>query len=399
MLPLALMAGGAGIGAGMSLLGGFMGQSSAMDAQAGMMSMYDQAVQASKTATQNAASLFQPYQLYGSSALSLLQSRLMSSNERAMANVSQRSSLQADIDRLSVANDWNSMPILTGAKASERRAQMWQQMEQERKQQLTVAQQKLSAYDREQEALSPYRQAQEAELEAQKGRINTGLDFVNQQAQELAKRAQFNLPQSLAQLRTDMSNDPIFQFRQEQGERAINRAAAARGNFLSGAALATVGDFNKQLSGEETQKYFERLLAGQTLNMQSGQMALNGAVSALNTTAGVNQMDIQNINTLAGYGLAGAQGAANVTMAGNQTNAQLQSNAAQGYQQTQLAAGQAMQQGVQGAGQAVGQMAGLAAMQSLFSAERSTTPTNGVESGALKQYVRGGNQFLVNTPR
>ena len=163
MFPL-LSAGMMGVGAGMSLLGGFMGQGAAADAQAGQLSMLEQAAQANRTAGANAASLFSPYQLYGSSALGTLQSRIMSASERQMATVQQRSSLQAEIDRLSQGVDWNSMPILTGEKASERRASMWQQMESERKQQLAIAQQKLSAYDKEQTALAPFQAEQEAQL-------------------------------------------------------------------------------------------------------------------------------------------------------------------------------------------------------------------------------------------
>ena len=70
-----------------------------------------------------------------------------------MASTSQRNSLQAEIQRLGQETDWNSMPILTGAKASERRASMWQQMEMDRKQQLAAAQAKLTAFDMEQSAL------------------------------------------------------------------------------------------------------------------------------------------------------------------------------------------------------------------------------------------------------
>ena len=95
------MGGGAMLGGGMSLLSGFIGQGAAADAQAGQLGMLDRALASSQMAAANASSLFSPYQLYGSSALSFLQSRILNSNERQMASVSQRAALQADVERLS----------------------------------------------------------------------------------------------------------------------------------------------------------------------------------------------------------------------------------------------------------------------------------------------------------
>ena len=374
-----------GVGAGLNVLGGFMGRDAANSAQGAMMSQIEMAQAASRAAAQQAAGMFSPYQLYGSGALSFLQSRLLSNNERQMAATSQRASLQADIDRLSQATDWNSMPILTGAKASERRASMWQQMEFDRKQQLAVAKGKLTAFDKEQSALAPYQAAQDAQMDETRGRINNALDLV-------AQSSNFNLPQSLSQLRSDMLNDPVFKFRQETGERAINRAAASRGNFLSGAAIASIGDFNNQLTADETDRYFNRLLTGKTAQMQA-------AMGGLNALVGANQTDVNNLMGLSQLGLNAAQGAANATMQGNAANATLSGQAAQGMMQTELAKGQAMQSMMGGLGQMAGQLAGFSLMSGMMNKPTTTGPKDGVESGALTQFVRGGQQYLVNTPR
>ena len=374
-----------GVGAGLNVLGGFMGRDAANSAQGAMMSQIEMAQAASRAAAQQAAGMFSPYQLYGSGALSFLQSRLLSNNERQMAATSQRASLQADIDRLSQATDWNSMPILTGKKASERRASMWQQLEFDRKQQLAVAQGKLTAFDKEQSALAPFQAAQDAQMDETRGRINNALDLV-------AQSSNFNLPQSLSQLRADMMNDPVFKFRQETGERAINRAAASRGNFLSGAALASIGDFNNQLTADETDRYFNRLLTGKTAQMQA-------AMGGLNALVGANQTDVNNLMGLSQLGLNAAQGAANATMQGNAANATLSGQAAQGMMQTELAKGQAMQSMMGGLGQMAGQLAGFSLMSGMMNKPTTTGPKDGVESGALTQFVRGGQQYLVNTPR
>jgi hypothetical protein len=374
-----------GVGAGLNVLGGFMAKDAANSAQGAMMSQIEMAQAASRAAAQQAAGLFSPYQLYGSGALSFLQSRLLSNNERQMAATSQRASLQADIDRLSQATDWNSMPILTGAKASERRASMWQQMEFDRKQQLAVAQGKLTAFDKEQSALAPFQAAQDAQMDETRGRINSALDLV-------AQSSNFNLPQSLSQLRNDMTNDPVFKFRQETGERAINRAAASRGNYLSGAAIASIGDFNNQLTADETDRYFNRLLTGKTTQMQA-------AMGGLNALVGANQTDVNNLIGLSQLGLNAAQGAANVTMQGNAANATLSGQAAQGMMQTELAKGQAMQSMMGGLGQMAGQLAGFSLMSGMMNKPTTTGPKDGVQNGTLTPFVRGGNQYLVNTPR
>ena len=374
-----------GVGAGLNVLGGFMGRDAANSAQVAMMSQIEMAQAASRAAAQQAAGMFSPYQLYGSGALSFLQSRLLSNNERQMAAISQRASLQADIDRLSQVTDWNSMPILTGKKASERRASMWQQMEFDRKQQLAVAKGKLTAFDKEQSALAPFQAAQDAQMDETRGRINNALDLV-------AQSSNFNLPQSLSQLRSDMLNDPVFKFRQETGERAINRAAASRGNFLSGAAIASIGDFNNQLTADETDRYFNRLLTGKTAQMQA-------AMGGLNALVGANQTDVNNLMGLSQLGLNAAQGAANATMQGNAANATLSGQAAQGMMQTELAKGQAMQSMMGGLGQMAGQLAGFSLMSGMMNKPTTTGPKDGVESGALTQFVRGGQQYLVNTPR
>lgn len=45
--------------------------------------------------------------------------------------------------------------------------------------------------------------------------------------------------------------DPGYQFRLEQGEKAINRGASARGNVLSGATMQALGNFNSGLASQE----------------------------------------------------------------------------------------------------------------------------------------------------
>lgn len=48
-----------------------------------------------------------------------------------------------------------------------------------------------------------------------------------------------------------MQDDPGFQFRQEQGERALNRSHAAQGSLMSGGAVADAMRFNQGLASQE----------------------------------------------------------------------------------------------------------------------------------------------------
>lgn len=389
-LSLSIMGGGALLGSGMSLLSGFMGQDAASDAQAGQLGYLDQARAATSTANANIQQMFAPYALYGSSALQALQSRMYSPAEQAMASATQRASLEADVARLSKGINWDSMPILTGAKASERRADLYRQMEFDREQQLKAAQAKLDAYDKQQTAMAPYLQQQQAEAAQRQGRINGALDLV-------AQSANFNLPQSLSQLRTEMMNDPAFQFRQQTGERAINRAAAARGNFLSGAALATISDFNQQLTADETDRFFNRMLQGKTAQFQA-------AVGGLGALTGAQQLDVNNAMGLAQMGMNAVQGQANAMTATNQTNATLAAQQGQAYAQTQMAGTQAMMQGINGVGQSLGQVAGLATMMSMFGGMSTpAAPASGTAGGNLTGLASfadpSGNSYLVNKPR
>lgn len=380
-ISLGALGGASLLGTGLSVAGGLIQGSAARDAAGAQLGYLDSALQDTRQANLQQQALFSPYQLYGSGALAFLQSRMLTSNERQMASVQQRSSLQKEVERLSTATDWSSMPILTGEKASERRASLWQQMEFDRKQQLQTAQSRLSAFEQEQEALAPYQKEQDAYLKAKQGRVDSALERVSQ-------ASNFNLPLSLSQIRQDLTYDPVYQFRQEQGERAINRAAAARGNFMSGAALASIGDFNNQLTADETDRYFNRVLAGKTSTLQ-------GAVMGLNAELGADQQEVNNLMGLSQIGLSAATSASNALSMNTQVQANVR--AQQGQAQANGVNGQAagLAQGLNSVAQTIGTGVGLGVMSNMM----STTPAGDGSTGVLSRYVRGGQEYLINPPR
>lgn len=75
-----------------------------------------------------------------------------------------------------------------------------------------------------------------------------------------------------------LAQDPGYQFRLQQGERAINRAAAARGGRNSGRTLKELAQFGQGLASEEFDKSAQRQLAlAGGADAQQIQLALNQA--------------------------------------------------------------------------------------------------------------------------
>lgn len=70
----------------------------------------------------------------------------------------------------------------------------------------------------------------------------------------------------------------LFRLQQEEGEKAITRAAAARGTQFAGGTLQTISDFNRRLLAEETERQFERRF---NLAQLGGQLSLGTAEAAI----------------------------------------------------------------------------------------------------------------------
>lgn len=66
-----------------------------------------------------------------------------------------------------------------------------------------------------------------------------------------------------------------FRVQQMEGEKAINRAAAARGGFGSTATVERLGEFNRRLLGSESDKQYGRLL--DLVNIGRGAATQTGA--------------------------------------------------------------------------------------------------------------------------
>lgn len=141
-------------------------------------------------------------------------------------------------------------------------------------------------YNAVQSALSPLQQLQSYGAQATKA-VNLGDPFAG------------------------FESDPGYQFRQQQGEESIMRAASAMGGRVSGRTLQELSSFNQGLASQEYQNFAQRQLAARGQDMsaalaaQQNQMALAGlGYGAQSQLAGYGMQ-----TGLAGMGLESQYGA------------------------------------------------------------------------------------------
>ena len=157
----------------------------------------------------------------------------------------------------------------------------------------------------------------------------------------------------------DLYDDPSYQFRLQQGQKALDRQGAAAGRFLSGRQLQASSNYNQGAASQEFQNAYSRALG--TFNTNEGnrfnafstnqgnrfnahQANFANTVNPLLSLAGSGQVSAQFLgNAGTNYanqvsqnlqGAANASGAAGIAGANAMSNGL--SNAVGGYQQNQL---------------------------------------------------------------
>src|SRR5690606_23825122 len=103
----------------------------------------------------------------------------------------------------------------------------------------------------------------------------------------------------------DFQQDPGFQFRQQMGEQAINRAAAAAGRYDSGRALKDLTEFNSGLASQEYQNAYNRWTGDQSNRYNR----LAGLAGVGQTANQANQQAGHNFGAQAAQGYAGISNA------------------------------------------------------------------------------------------
>ena len=125
----------------------------------------------------------------------------------------------------------------------------------------------------------------------------------------------------------DYQADPGYAFRLSEGQKALDRQAAARGGLISGGALKAATRFGQDMGSQEYQSAYNRALTGyntdvarenQLYNRQAGLAGIGQTATNLVGQAGQNYAtNVGNLMTGAGAAQAAGQvGAANALTGG-----------------------------------------------------------------------------------
>ena len=125
----------------------------------------------------------------------------------------------------------------------------------------------------------------------------------------------------------DYQADPGYAFRLSEGQKALDRQAAARGGLISGGALRAAQRYGQEMGSQEYQSAYNRALTGyntdvarenQLYNRQAGLAGIGQTATNLVGTAGQNYAtNVGNLMTGAGAAQAAGQvGVANALTGG-----------------------------------------------------------------------------------
>jgi hypothetical protein len=107
----------------------------------------------------------------------------------------------------------------------------------------------------------------------------------------------------------DYEADPGYAFRLSEGNRALERSAAARGNLLSGSTLKGVQRFGQDLASQEYQNAFNRFQVERSARLNPLQSLMGSGQSATNVLTGAaGQMGQNQASNIYNAGAARASG-------------------------------------------------------------------------------------------
>ena len=141
------------------------------------------------------------------------------------------------------------------------------------------------------------------------------------------QRTAGNVPASFKFTNQDMYADPGYGFRFSEGQKALDRSAAARGGLISGGALKAATRFGQEMGSQEYQNAYNRAFTGygadvarenQLYNRQAALAGIGQTATNLTNTAGAaNAANVGNLMTSgAAASAAGRVGEANALTGG-----------------------------------------------------------------------------------
>lgn len=172
-----------------------------------------------------------------------------------------------------------------------------------------------------------------------------GVDAINQLAKLYGPTGEYTQMPTIAQLQMD----PSYAFREQQGMKALQQSAAARGGLLSGSTLKGIQQYGQDLASTEYGNAYNRFMQNRLAATQAlqglGGVGLTAAGGIGNAAMGTAQNLAQNYQGL-GQGLG--QGYANIG-----------ANNASAYMGPTNLMAQLAGQGIQAAGAYAGYKAGM----------------------------------------
>lgn len=108
----------------------------------------------------------------------------------------------------------------------------------------------------------------------------------------------------------DFQQDPGYAFRLAEGQKALDRSAAARGGLISGGALKAAAGYGQQMGSQEYQNAYNRYQTNRTNQLQPlGNLMASGqsAASNMGTAAGNYGVTGGNAITQGGQAVAAGQ--------------------------------------------------------------------------------------------
>jgi hypothetical protein len=191
---------------------------------------------------------------------------------------------------------------------------------------------------------------------------------------------------------SDFQQDPGYAFRLAEGQKALDRSAAARGGLISGAALKAATGYGQQMGSQEYQNAYNRFQANRAMQAQEygnafNRFQANRAVQAQEYGNAFNRYQTERTNQLQPLGSLMASGQ---SAAANQGSAAGQYGTAGGNLIT--GAGQAIGAGQYGAGQsmAAGQLGAGNTWANALGGVGSAYQTNAMLN---RFYPAGGTYF------
>jgi len=108
---------------------------------------------------------------------------------------------------------------------------------------------------------------------------------------------------------SDFQADPGYAFRLAEGQKALERSAAARGGLISGSALKATTRYGQDMASQEYQSAFNRYQTNRTNQLQPlGNLMASGQAAASNQGASAGNYGTNAGNLITGQGNAMASG-------------------------------------------------------------------------------------------